>query len=189
MQGNRDKLRLGIPVAPPVSQSKIEELMGHILPGEIDFQLDKIKTDSINGRGKSFLPSKHTIVSLLQSFSGYNSWMGSAARDGTLENLTSSIDSLEGEVNAERVNLLLKRGRRYAYHRNFEKCATDFEEALKILDDDESIKKNLDGDDTYARILEWAGICNHLKNDLENALNCYEKCSVLEPNNVSLDEP
>jgi len=186
MQGNRDKLRLGIPVAPPVSQSKIEELMGHILPGEIDFQLDKIKTDSINGGGKSFLPSKHTIVSLLQSFSGYNSWMGSAARDGSLEILTSSIDSLEGEVNAERVNLLLKRGRRYAYHRNFEKCATDFEEALKILDDDESIKKNLDGDDTYARILEWAGICNHLKNDLENALNCYEKCSVLEPNNPEI---
>ena len=43
MQDNRDKLRLGIPVTPPVPQSKIEELMGLILPEQIEKTLADLK--------------------------------------------------------------------------------------------------------------------------------------------------
>ena len=45
MQDNRDKLRLGIPVTPPVPQSKIEELMALILPGEIEKTMKELEQE------------------------------------------------------------------------------------------------------------------------------------------------
>jgi hypothetical protein len=40
-------------------------------------------------------------------------------------------------------------------------------------------------DDEYARLLEWIGMTRHWKYDLDGAREAYEKCSQLEPTNVS----
>ena len=182
MQDNRDKLRLGIPVNPPVPQSKIEQLMGLILPDEVESMLQKIKSKYGSGVVERPLPSKHTIMQLLQSFSGYNAWMAKAAKDGSLDFLSSELDA--ATTQSEKVELLLKRGRRYAYHRMFDECKNDFEAAYGILEGNDEIK-NACKDDTYARVLEWVGMCRHLRYDLDGALKCYETCSTLEPINVS----
>lgn len=183
MQDNRDKLRLGIPVTPPVPQSKIEELMGFILPVEIEKALAVIQ--SKYGDEDRPLPSCHTILQLLQSFSGYNSWMAQAAKDGGLDALTAKLNSASTEV--EKVEILLKRGRRYAYHRKFDDCKNDFETAHGILDKGGDEMKDLLEGDTYARVLEWTGMCRHLRYDLEGAIKCYEACSDAEPTNVSCE--
>ncbi len=183
MQDNRDKLRLGIPVTPPVPQSKIEQLMGLIVPNEVERYLKKIKNKYGNNLERP-LPTVHTILQLLQSFSGFNSWMAKAARDGSLDSLTSQLNN--AKTAKDKIELLLQRGRRYAYHRNFEECKNDFETAFSMLDDDDDnkIKSALDGD-TYPRVLEWVGMCRHLRYDLDGALKCYETCAELEPCNVS----
>jgi len=184
VQDNRDKLRMGIPVTPPVQQSKIEELMGHILPNEIDVQLNRIKHKFGDDVSRP-LPSQHTILQLLQSFTGYNSWMATAAKDDGLDILTSQLDALaEGELTLK-LQLLLRRGRRYAYHRKFESCSADFEAAYKVLEENEDVANWLEGD-THARILEWVGTCRHLRYDLEGAAKCYEACADLEPTNSEL---
>ena len=181
MQDNRDKLRLGIPVSPPVSQSKIEELMGYILPDEIEKMLKTIKEKF--GTSDRPLPACHTILQLLQSFTGYNAWMSQAAKDGSLDSLTVNLDAAENEV--QKVEILLKRGRRYAYHRKFSECKDDFEAAYSILEEGgDNVRHNLQ-DGAEARILEWVGMCRHLRYDLDGAIKCYEKCSDLEPDNVS----
>ena len=182
MQDNRDKLRLGIPVTPPVPQSKIEELMGLILPAEIEKTLaESMAKHKDEDRP---LPSCHTILQLLQSFAGYNSWMAQAAKDGGLDTLTSKLDAAATDV--EKVETLLKRGRRYAYHKKFEDCKNDFETAYKMLEKNDDLKDLLE-DDTYARVLEWTGMCRHLRYDLEGAIKCYEACSDADPTNVSVD--
>jgi len=191
MQDNREKLRMGIPVTPPVPQSKIEQLMAHIVPDEVEKQLAKIKEKY--GESERALPSNHTILQLLQSFSGYNGWMAAAARDGNLASLTSKLDQLENnteidtvEKEVEKVKLLLKRGRRNAYHRKFDACQVDMENALAILEAGELTKEELQSTDTYARILEWVGMCRHLRYDLDGAMKCYEACADLEPLNAGI---
>jgi tetratricopeptide (TPR) repeat protein len=185
MQDNRDKLRLGIPVTPPVPQSKIEQLMALIVPDAVEAMLQKIKAKfGENGSQSRPLPSCHTILQLLQSFNGYNAWMAKAAKDGSLDSLTSQLE--KADTQQEKVALLLKRGRRYAYHRMFDKCKNDFETAYDILenDDDNTVKESFE-DDTYPRVLEWVGMCRHLRYDLDGALKCYETCANMEPINVS----
>lgn len=182
MQDNRDKLRMGIPCTPPVPQSKIEELMGEILPKEIEETMKDINS-KYAGKDRPF-PSVHTIMQLLQSFAGYNAWMAKAARDGTLEKLTKELTAASNDV--EKVSLLLKRGRRYAYHRDFDKCKDDFEAAYSICErGGDEFKTMLEGD-IYARILEWTGMCRHLRYDLEGAIKCYDACSNLEPLNAEI---
>jgi len=181
MQDNRDKLRLGIPVTPPVPQSKIEDLMGLILPAEIEKTLaESMAKHKDEDRP---LPSCHTILQLLQSFAGYNSWMAQAAKDGGLDSLTSKLDAAATDV--EKVETLLKRGRRYAYHKKFEDCKNDFETAYKMLEKNDDLKDLLE-DDTYARVLEWTGMCRHLRYDLEGAIKCYETCSDADPTNSEI---
>ncbi len=182
MQDNRDKLRLGIPVTPPVPQSKIEDLMGVILPGEIEKTLAALKVKH-EGEDRP-LPSNHTILQLLQSFGGYNSWMAQAAKDGSIDDLTMKLNSADSDE--EKVEALLKRGRRYAYHRNFEECKNDFETAYSLLNENSSLKDLLDGD-VYARVLEWTGMCRHLRYDLAGATKCYEECCDVDPTNVSIE--
>eukprot|EP00551_Chaetoceros_affinis_P005746 CAMPEP_0203681238 /NCGR_PEP_ID=MMETSP0090-20130426/42233_1 /ASSEMBLY_ACC=CAM_ASM_001088 /TAXON_ID=426623 /ORGANISM="Chaetoceros affinis, Strain CCMP159" /LENGTH=652 /DNA_ID=CAMNT_0050549663 /DNA_START=126 /DNA_END=2084 /DNA_ORIENTATION=+ len=187
MQDNRDKLRLGIPVTPPVPQSKIEQLMALIVPNEVEKMLQKInaKFGGENGSQERPLPSCHTILQLLQSFSGYNAWMSKAAKDGSLDSLTSKLSGAKSEE--EKVELLLKRGRRYAYHRMFDECKNDFESAYQILENDEDNKvKNALHGDTYPRVLEWVGMCRHLRYDLDGALKCYETCADMEPINAEI---
>lgn len=181
MQDNRDKLRLGIPVTPPVPQSKIEELMALILPGEIEKTMKELEVKH-KGEEKA-LPSNHTILQLLQSFAGYNKWMAQAAKDGGVDALTAQLDATSKDEDV--VEILLKRGRRYAYDRKFDDCKNDFETAYGMLAKDADLKDLLNGD-VYARVLEWTGMCRHLRYDLEGALKCYEECSDVDPTNAEI---
>ena len=180
MQDNRDQLRMGIQVTPPVPQSKIEDLMGKIVPTEIEKQL-KLMEHKQESRP---LPSTHTISQLLQSFTSYNSWMATAAREGNLDSLSTQLNQTADDDLVQKVQILLKRGRRYAFHRKYEQMKDDFEAAYDLLEQNETLKDLLPTD-TYARILEWVGMCRHLRFDMEGALKCYETCSDLEPTNVS----
>ena len=188
MQENRDKLRMGIPVTPPVSQKKIEEIMGKLLPDEIERYVAKVNESG----SERPLPSVHTILQLLQSFTGYSAWMAKAAKSGTVRSLTSNLKKFQGkntDANAEKVVLLYKRGMRNAYDRNFEAAKDDFEAAMSLLEDEEGGGQaliDLLPDDVYPRLLEWVGMSRHLRYDLDGALKCYEKCSDLEPINSEL---
>lgn len=187
MQENRDKIRMGMPLTPPVSQNKIEELMGKILPGEIERFLAKVKEES--AMKDRPLPSDHTILQLLQSFAGYSAWMAQAAKSGSVVSLTKDLSKFQGstaDAKAERATLLLGRGRRYAYDRKFEEASADFEDAMKILEEGgDDVVHCLDGD-THARLLEWGGMARHLRYDLDGALKCYEKAADLDPTNPEL---
>ena len=55
-----------------------------------------------------------------------------------------------------------------------------------MLEKNDDLKDLLE-DDTYARVLEWTGMCRHLRYDLEGAIKCYEACSDVDPTNVSVD--
>jgi import receptor subunit TOM70 len=182
MQENRDKLRMGIPCTPPVSQTKIEDLMGEILPQEVENTMKEINKKY--GNEDRPFPSVHTIMQLLQSFAGYNSWMAAAAKDGNLEKLTKEIDNAAND--SEKVSALMKRGRRYAYHRQFDNCKEDFETANSICEKGGDDFVAMLEDDVYARVLEWTGMCRHLRYDLEGAIKCYEACSNIEPMNAEI---
>jgi import receptor subunit TOM70 len=182
MQENRDKLRMGIPCTPPVSQTKIEDLMGEILPQEVENTMKEINKKY--GNEDRPFPSVHTIMQLLQSFAGYNSWMAAAAKDGNLEKLTNEVDNAAND--SEKVSALMKRGRRYAYHRQFDNCKEDFESANGICEKGGDDFVAMLEDDVYARVLEWTGMCRHLRYDLEGAIKCYEACSNIEPMNAEI---
>ncbi|KAL3784526.1 hypothetical protein HJC23_012161 [Cyclotella cryptica] len=207
MHDNRDKIRLGLPPSgsPPVPQSKIEELVMEILPAEMERVEREMGKRKLEERA---LPSTYTIVQLLKSFSGYNKWMGEAARGGTVEKFTSQLEDLLDHVPrknavayvdnvAVRSTLLYQRGKRYAFEKEFEKAVKDFDAAYDLVrdvqgvgePDHEEIKKGIteamDKED-YARLLEWAGMCRHLRYDLKGASECYERCSELEPDNTEL---
>lgn len=207
MNDNRDKLRLGLPPTgpPPVPQQKIEELVTMILPDEIQRAQDAMSSNAVESRA---LPSSYTIMQLLKSFSGYNKWMGDAAKGGTVSKFTSQLDDLlEGVPRksmiafadnvATKATLLLNRGRRYAFEKDFVRAVKDFDEAFALVEDkdgsDESdhdeVKKQIVtamGNDDYCRLLEWCGMCKHLRFDLKGALECYERCSELEPENTEI---
>ena len=205
MNDNRDKLRLGLPPSgqPPVPQSKIEELVTKIQPEEISRAKQKME-ESLNDRP---LPSTYTITQLLKSFSGYNKWMGEAAKGGKTDKFTSQLDDLltvprknlvaHADNEATKATLLLSRGKRYAYEKDFVSAVADFEAAYSIVqdsagvdqDDHDEMKKeivNAMGNDQYARLLEWSGMCNHLRYKLKEALVCYELCSELESDNAEI---
>lgn len=179
MQDNRDKLRMGIPVSPPVPHSKLEELLQKVIPEAVHAQLEtnKTKTD------ERPLPSKHTILQLLQSFSGYHSWMAAAAKEGSADKLTKDLED-EKEPTA-RASLLCKRGRRHAYDRDFEGCRNDFEEAFALVG---HASADSMPDDEMARLLEWTGMVRHWSYHLDAASKCYERCSDLEPLNVRIKQ-
>ena len=179
MQDNREKLRMGIPVAPPVPHSKLEELLQKVVPMAVQAQLEinKTKTD------ERPLPSKHTILQLLQSFSGYHSWMAAAAKEGTVDKLTEDLEDEKEPV--ARARLLFKRGRRHAYDRNFEGSMNDFEEAFALVGNMEADSMP---DDEMARLLEWTGTVRHWSYHLDAASKCYERCSDLEPLNVRVKQ-
>ncbi|KAL7538698.1 hypothetical protein ACHAWF_006184 [Thalassiosira exigua] len=208
MNDNRDKLRLGLPPAghPPVSQSKIEELVKLLQPGEEERAKEEMKEREAEGRRE--LPSGYTIAQLLKSFSGYNKWMGEAARGGKVEKFTAQLeDLLEGVPRknlvafadnlATKATLLLNRGKRCAFEKDFAAAVKDFDEAYALAEDEagkgspdhDDVKAEVVkamGADAYARLLEWAGMCKHLRFDLPGALACYERCSDLEPENPEL---
>jgi len=174
MRENREKLRLGIPVQPPVAQDKIEELMKQILPQEVEQTLS-----NMNNKPRG-LPSNYTINQLLQSFAGYNAWMSRAAKGGSVADLTLKISDCADD-NKEKASLLLNRGRRYMYEGQFELASKDFQDSYSIVH-----SSNSDSFEEYPRLLEWVGMSRHLHFDLTGALKCYEQCSDLEPFNAEI---
>jgi len=177
LQEHRDKLRMGIPVTPPVPQTKLEELMTHVLPQEIEIQLQKVKDQDRP------LPSNHTIVQLLKSFTGYNTWMAAAAKDGSISKWTKELE--ECTSTTTKASLLFHRGRRYAFELEFEKARLDFEEAYALVQESSGTGESMPQDE-YCRLLEWVGMVRHWKYDLKGALQCYEQCCDLEPINAEL---
>lgn len=174
MQENRDKIRMGIQVAPPITEEKINEVVLCIVPGEVDRIFEEKETLS------QPMPSTYTILQLLKSFNTYNTWMSQAARDGSVPLLTQKLQ--DAELKAV---WLLKRGIRNAYDLKFADMADDILAALALVEKDNTEKEGLEDQD-YWNILEWAGICRHLKNDLEGALECYKLCNDLNPDNTSI---
>jgi tetratricopeptide (TPR) repeat protein len=206
MNDNRDKIRLGLPPAgpQPVPQSKIEELVTLIQPEEMKKAQDALDAKSVDERA---LPSTYTILQLLKSFSGYNKWMGDAAKGGTVAKFTSQLEDLLDHVPrksveayadnlAVKATLLSHRGRRHAFEKDFASAVKDFDEAYALVEDKEGANENdhedmkksivnAMGSEEYARLLEWVGMCRHLRYDLKGSLECYERCCELEPENVS----
>ncbi|KAL3801459.1 hypothetical protein ACHAWO_002171 [Cyclotella atomus] len=213
MADNRDKLRLGLPPSQPapVSQGKIEELVVASLPEEMERVM---KLQSEKKRDEVSLPSTYTIVQLLKSFSGYNKWMGEAAKGGMVDVLTLKLEEMEknavgvdgAAIDVERIAqksiLLYQRGRRYAFEKKFENAVSDFDGAYNNLvshvgdgssttsaenlgDKKKEMIKAM-GTNEYCRLLEWEGMCRHLRYDLKGALECYQECSELEPENTEL---
>jgi len=174
MHDNRDKIRLGIQVPPPVTQEKINEVVSYILPSEVETIFNKNKSST------KTMPSTYTILQLLKSFNNYNTWMAQAARDGSTPLLTQKIQDADLKA-----LWLLKRGIRHAYDLKFDDMAQDVLAAYTLVDHDTKEKDGLESDD-YKTLLEWAGMCRHLKNDLAGALECYKLCNELYPDNISI---
>lgn len=187
MQQNRDQLRMGIPPAtqPPVPQSKLEELLNKVLPEQLE-ELAK----TINAENKHALPSDYTLTQLLKSYTGFNSWMAKAARDGSVEKLQKELDAIRTEAVpdptnvADRASIMLKIGRRYVYDAMFADARKTFLDAYETVKEKPEIQKVMKDDD-YIRLLEWVGMVKHWTYDLDGATKCYQECSDLEPINVS----
>ena len=96
---------MGIPVVLLMPHSKLEELLQKVIPMAVQAQVEINKTKM----GEHHLPSKHTILQLLQSFSRYRSWMAVAANEGSVNKLTKGLKD-EKELVAH-ARLLFKRGR------------------------------------------------------------------------------
>lgn len=187
MHQNREQLRMQLPPAsqPPVPQSKLEELLQKVLPDK----LEELAT-TVNATNKHTLPSDYTLTQLLKSYTGYNAWMASAARDGSVDKLQQELDSLPQEVvpdptsTADRASIMVRMGRRCVYDSKFDDARNTFLEAHKLVKDKPDVQKVMKDDD-YARLLEWVGMVKHWTYDLDGATECYQECSDLEPVNVS----
>jgi import receptor subunit TOM70 len=109
--------------------------------------------------------------------------MSQAAKDGNALTLSKKIEEVTSK--ADKAVLLYKRGVRYAYDGDFKKTTADIDAAYNIIENDDSIK-SLMGSDDYIKILEWVGMCRHLRYDLKGADKCYRECTTLNPTNVEL---
>ena len=186
MQENRDKLRLGLPTPPPqVPQSKLEELLMKLVPEEVEKNLEKLKSVPKADRP---LPSSYTILQLLKSYSGFNSWMSKVARRGALQSLKAELveaeKAVDSESKAKRASALLKIGERHVYDGAYSDAKAVFEDAFALVENSDEVQSALPDDD-YARILEWTGMVRHWIYDLEGSKMCFTKCAEIEKGNVS----
>ena len=183
MQANRTNLRMGLPVPPPpVPQQKMEDLLNQILPVETEKYVTKLNAG--DRKNKKQLPGYYTILQLLKSYTGYNAWMAQAAKDGSVNALTDELQQADAGMSpADRAVVLLKRGRRHVYDRQYEEATSDFEQAYSLVDVSDDPVTAM-GDDNYARLLEWTGMVRHWHYDLESALQCLQRCAELEPDNL-----
>jgi tetratricopeptide (TPR) repeat protein len=188
MQQHRHQLRMGIQPAtpPPVPQSKLEELVAKQLPEQAKTYEKKLEDRT---KAKAELPSDYTLLQLLKSYTGYNSWMAKAAKDGSLATIEKELDALPQDDDsptsaADRASVMLKKGRRYAYEGNYKACREILLRAFSLVENKPDIY-NLMKDDDYARLLEWTGMVKHWTYDLDGATACYQACAELEPINVS----
>eukprot|EP00522_Entomoneis_paludosa_P002023 CAMPEP_0172474918 /NCGR_PEP_ID=MMETSP1065-20121228/69604_1 /TAXON_ID=265537 /ORGANISM="Amphiprora paludosa, Strain CCMP125" /LENGTH=659 /DNA_ID=CAMNT_0013233111 /DNA_START=154 /DNA_END=2133 /DNA_ORIENTATION=- len=185
MQANRTNIRMGLPTPPPpVPQSKMEQVLTHVVPEQVQKYSDLL----LQEKGKRPLPSDYTILQLLKSYTGYNKWMAEAAKDGAVSSMTVPKDddaTLDDIAAADRATLLLKRGRRYVYDGQYALAMQDFETGYQLLQK-YAASANLMENDSHARLLEWAGMGRHWQYQLDPAVECYEKAVNLEPNNALL---
>jgi Tfp pilus assembly protein PilF len=173
-------IRMGMPIPPaPVSPSKMEELLNNVLPEEMQLYTERFQ------KLPKKMPSAYTILQLLKNYSNYNSWMAQAAKDGSVTKLTEELVEATdtAESKAKRAMLLLKRGRRHVYDRSNAEASADFEEAYALVANDDAAQEAME-EDSFARLLEWTGMVRHWHHNLSSAIQCYEKCSNLEPTNT-----
>eukprot|EP00526_Cylindrotheca_closterium_P005240 CAMPEP_0113627576 /NCGR_PEP_ID=MMETSP0017_2-20120614/14284_1 /TAXON_ID=2856 /ORGANISM="Cylindrotheca closterium" /LENGTH=626 /DNA_ID=CAMNT_0000537841 /DNA_START=43 /DNA_END=1923 /DNA_ORIENTATION=+ /assembly_acc=CAM_ASM_000147 len=186
MQKHRDTLRMGLPPStqPPVPQSKLEELITKILPEQMD-SYAKIAEE----KKKEMLPSDYTLLQLLKSYTGYNSWMAQAAKDGSVQQLEKELEGLpqseEATAIADRASKLMRTGRRHVYDGKYSDARETLLAAYKLVEGKTEVQKVMSGDD-YARLLEWTGMVMHWTYELEGASQCYQECSDLEPLNAEI---
>ena len=186
MQQNRDTLRMGIPPAnpPPVEQSKLEGLITKVLPEQLESHVNA------NNANNETLPSDYTLIQLLKSYTGYNSWMAQAAKDGSVSKLKKDLEGLPDSSSddpksvADRASLMMKIGRRYVYDGEYSLARQILLDAYALVENRREAQNQIMGDD-YARLLEWTGMVKHWTYDLKGASHCYQKCAELEPINVS----
>ena len=188
MQQNREQLRRGLTPAtpPPVSQSKLEELLQKVLPDQLDELL-------VNAKSKDLLPSDYTLTQLLKSYTGYNAWMAKAAKDGGVASLKKQLEEMgvvdEPEQVANRASIMLKLGRRQAFDASFSDARQTFFNAYELIVQQGGKKmevKKAMKDDDYVRLLEWVGMAKHWSYDLDGASECYQECIEIEPINVCI---
>ena len=188
MQQNRDQLRMGLQPSspPPIPQSKLEELITKVVPEHLE-RYEKLLED--RKKDSSTLPSDYTLLQLLKSYTGYNSWMAKAAKDGPIDKLEKELQSLPQDdapaAVADRSSVLMKMGRRYVYQGNYQKARQTLLTAYEMVKGKPEVY-NIMKDDDYARLLEWAGMVKHWTYDLDGAIDCYQQCAALEPLNVSV---
>jgi len=186
MQKHRETLRMGLPPSaqPPVPQSKLEEMITKILPEQMDSyaKIAEAKT-------KEMLPSDYTLLQLLKSYIGYNSWMAQAAKDGSVQQLTKELASLpqseDATAVADRASKMMRIGRRHVYDGQYQDSRKNFLAAFRVVEGKSEVH-NVMSDDDYARLLEWTGMVMHWTYELESASQCYQQCSDLEPLNAEI---
>lgn len=191
MQQHRDQLRMGLPPSspPPVQQEKLEELVQKIVPEQVDMYYKKLEK---NQKDKPRLPSDYTLSQLLKSYTGYNAWMAVAARDGSVSTLKSKIDKLNNgsgddlDVTADLASSLMRLGRRYIFDGNYVLARESILQGFALVETNKDVQSAMKEDD-YPRLLEWAGMVKHWAYELDAAIDCYRKCSELEPINVCIN--
>lgn len=190
MQQHKDQLRLGLPPSapPPVKQEKLEELVQKIIPEQLE-EYDKKIIQKINENPQ--LPSDYTLSQLLKSYTGYNSWMARASRDGVASKMEMEVEDLlskpmeDAAAIADIASLWLKIGRRHVFDGNYALARESILKGFVLVEDDEKIQSVMKDDD-YARLLEWAGMVKHWAYELDAAIKCYKKCSEIEPINAEV---
>ena len=185
MQANRTNLRMGLPTPPPpVPQSKMEQVLSHVVPAEVDKYTQRVMLKDNANQGRP-PPSSYTILQLLKSYTGYHKWMAVAAQEGSVVDVPEG--STTAQAAAERATGLLKRGRRHVYHGNYKQAMADFEEGYLLLEQYEEactiMNNNNVATNSAARLLEWAGMARHWQYRLDAATECYQECLKLEPEN------
>ncbi|GKY90963.1 mitochondrial import receptor subunit TOM70 [Mayamaea pseudoterrestris] len=184
MRQHRNTLRMGLPIPPPpVSESKLHELLTLILPEAVapyEQELEK--------RSKAVLPSPYTIVQLLKSYTGYNAWMADAARSGSASSMVIPDEASDAEAIANRATMLMKRGQRYVYDGRYDLASADFEQGFACIENAPDQQAAIDAmpDGAYARLLEWTGMVRHWHYNLEGSMAVYRKCADVEPTNALL---
>ena len=118
------------------------------------------------------LPSKHTVGMLLESFSSFQDWRSDADADLDLNSLSSALAD-PSCTQQDRVDLLFRRGRRNAYHKNYDDAFTDFRKAYELSSAEGVNKEDMT---FYPDLLDWVGICRHLSYDLTGSIVAYEMC-------------
>ncbi len=167
MHDNKDKLRLGVDVGqPPVDQTKMEEVCEKCIPKNF-LDASQRKTDYLKQLEKDNvlnLPTAHTIDMFLESFSSYKTWVNESTKDDIQQ---LSIELARSDItDAERTDLLFRRGRKSAATKKYKEAHADFAQAAQSLNDDATY---------YLDVIEWLGIYKHLTYNLKDALLFYTR--------------